>query len=69
MVIVTTIPKGIDKHYFDRGGVIWLKSGADKRRVNSKDKLRRLFKVSDQFNADALPTKAGIDALDKLLKS
>jgi ATP-dependent DNA helicase RecG len=66
VVIVATIPKGIDKPYFDRGGVIWLKSGADKRRVNSKEELRRLFQVSDQFHADELPTKAGVDALDKL---
>ena len=37
IVIVLTVPKGIDKPYFDRHGVIWLKSGADKRRVNSKE--------------------------------
>lgn len=66
VVIVANIPKGIDKPYFDRGGVIWLKSGADKRRVNSKEELRRLFQMSDQFHADELPTKAGIDVLDKL---
>ena len=66
VVIILTIPKGIDKPYFDRNGVIWLKSGADKRRLNSKEELRRLFQISDQFYADELPTKAGIDALDKL---
>jgi ATP-dependent DNA helicase RecG len=66
VVIVATIPKGIDKPYFDRSGAIWLKSGADKRRVNSKEELRRLFQISDQFHADELPTKAGIEALDKL---
>jgi ATP-dependent DNA helicase RecG len=66
VVIVVTVTKGIDKPYFDRGGVIWLKSGADKRRVNSKEELRRLFQVSGQFHADELPTNAGIDALDKL---
>ncbi len=66
VVIVATIPKGIDKPYFDKNGVIWLKSGSDKRRVNSKEELRRLFQISDQFHADELPTKAGIDALDKL---
>ena len=66
IVIVLTIPKGIDKPYFDRNGVIWLKSGADKRRVNSKEELRRLFQSVDQFHADELPTKAGIDKLDKL---
>lgn len=66
IVIVLTVPKGLDKPYFDKNGVIWLKSGADKRRVNSKEELRRLFQISDQFHADELPTKAGIDKLDKL---
>ena len=66
IVIILTIPKGIDKPYFDRNGVIWLKSGSDKRRVNSKEELRRLFQSVDQFHADELPTKAGVDKLDKL---
>ncbi len=66
IVIVLTVPRGLDKPYFDKNGVIWLKTGADKRRVNSREELRRLFQVSDQFHADELPTKAGIDKLDKL---
>ena len=56
----------IDKPYFDKDGVIWLKTGADKRRVNSKEELRRLFQISAQFYADELPTQAGVDKLDKL---
>ncbi|KJR97906.1 MAG: ATP-dependent DNA helicase RecG [Desulfobulbaceae bacterium BRH_c16a] len=66
IVIVLTVPKGFDKPYFDKNGVIWLKCGADKRRVNSKEELRRLFQLTAQFHADELPTKAGIDKLDKL---
>lgn len=66
IVVVLTIPKGIDKPYFDKNGVIWLKSGSDKRRINSKEELRRLFQSVDQFHADELPTKAKIDKLDKL---
>jgi ATP-dependent DNA helicase RecG len=66
IVIILTVPKGIDKPYFDKNGVIWLKTGSDKRRVNSKEELRRLFQLTDQFHADELPTKAGIDKLDKL---
>lgn len=66
VVIVLTIPKGRDNPCFDRNGVIWLKSGADKRRVNSKEELRRLFQGVDRFHADELPTRAGIDKLDKL---
>lgn len=67
IAIVLTVPKGLDKPYFDKNGVIWLKTGADKRRVNSKEELRRLFQMTDQFHADELPTRAGIDRLDKLL--
>lgn len=66
LVIVLAVPKGLDKPYFDKNGVIWLKAGSDKRRVNSKEELRRLFHISSQFHADELPTKAGIDKLDKL---
>lgn len=66
IVIVLTVPKGMDKPYFDKNGVIWLKSGADKRRVNSKEELRRIFQITGQFHADELPTKASVDALDKL---
>jgi len=66
LIIVLTVPKGVDKPYFDKSGVIWLKSGADKRRINSKEELRRLFRLSDQFHADELPTKAGIEKIDKL---
>lgn len=66
VVIVLTVPKGIDKPYFDKNGVIWLKTGSDKRRINSKEELRRLFQISGQFHADELPTKAGVNKLDKL---
>ena len=66
IIIVLTVPKGMDKPYFDKNGVIWLKSGADKRRIHSKEELRRLFQSVDQFHADELPTKGGIDKLDKL---
>ena len=66
VVIVVTIPTGIDKPYFDRNGVIWLKSGSDKRRVNSKEELRRLFQMSSQFHADGLPAAADLERLDVL---
>lgn len=66
LIIVLTIPNGIDKPYFDRNGVIWLKTGADKRRINSKEELRRLFQLSGQFFADELPTAAGVERLDAL---
>lgn len=66
IVIVLTVLEGIDKPYFDKGGVIWLKSGSDKRRIQSKEELRRLFQSVDQFHADELPTRALPEQLDKL---
>lgn len=64
LVIALTVPKGLDKPYFDRNGVIWLKTGADKRRVHSKEELRRLFQSTDLVHADEVPTNARVDALD-----
>ena len=65
-VIVLNVPRGIDKPYFDTDAVIWLKTGSDKRRVNSKEELQRIFQGTHKFHADELPTRAGIDKLDKL---
>ena len=66
VVIALAVSEGLDKPYFDRNGVIWVKAGSDRRRIQSKEELRRLFQMSDQFHADELPTKAGVDKLDKL---
>ena len=40
--------------------------GEDSRHQFKQEELRRLFQSVDQFHADELPTKAGIDKLDKL---
>lgn len=66
IVIVLMVPKGLDKPYFDNSGVIWLKSGADKRRIHSKEELRRLFQMTDQFHADEVPTLATYHDVDLL---
>ena len=36
IVIAIGVSTGIDKPYFDKNGIIWLKNGADKRRINSR---------------------------------
>jgi ATP-dependent DNA helicase RecG len=66
VVVILDVPKGIDKPYFDKNGIIWLKNGADKRRISSREELRRFFQFSPQFHADEMPTRAGVEALDKL---
>ncbi|MDD5090332.1 MAG: putative DNA binding domain-containing protein, partial [Candidatus Wallbacteria bacterium] len=67
LVIVLTVPEGLDRPYFDKNGVIWFKCGADKRRVNTKEELRRLFQETGQFYADEITTGVGIGRLDRLL--
>ena len=63
VVICLRVSEGINKPYFDNEGIIWLKVGADKRKINSKEELRRFFQISDQIHADETPTKATIDAI------
>lgn len=65
IVIVVHVAEGIDKPYFDRHGVIWVKAGSDKRRIQSKEELRRIFQSVDLLHADEVPTQAGLGALDR----
>jgi ATP-dependent DNA helicase RecG len=66
VVIVVTVPEGVDKPYFDADGVIWQKMGADKRRITSKEELRRLFQSSDVLAADEVPVRGcPISELDR----
>jgi ATP-dependent DNA helicase RecG len=65
IVILIRVPEGLDKPYFDKNGVIWLKNGSDKRRINSKEELQRLFQSADLIHADEVPTEADISKLDK----
>lgn len=65
IVIVLRVAEGIDKPYFDRKGVIWVKAGSDKRRIQSKEELRRLFQEVDLLQADEVVTTANIGELDR----
>ena len=66
IVVAVHVDEGLDKPYFDKDGVIWLKEGADKRRVASKEEIRRLFESSASIHADEQPTRAKLDQLDML---
>lgn len=63
-VIVVTVGEGSEKPYFDSDGCVWIKCGADKRKIYSKEELRRFFQEVDALHADEVPTKADIQALD-----
>ena len=67
-IIVAKIEEGLDKPYLDNDGVVWVKNGSDKRKVTSKEELRRLFQSSDIFHADEIPVRsATINELDVTL--
>ncbi|NLF43494.1 MAG: ATP-dependent DNA helicase RecG [Bacteroidales bacterium] len=55
IVMVITILDGISKPYMDKLGAIWVKSGADKRRVTSREEIQRMFQASGIIHADETP--------------
>lgn len=66
LVLVVHVPEGRDKPYFASDGAIYVKSGADKRKVTSKDELRRLFQESDILHGDQVPVEEStLDDLDE----
>ncbi len=67
IIIILSVQEGINKPYFDNHGVIWLKNGSDKRRINSKEELQRLFQEAGLVYADEGPTKAGLADLNTAL--
>ena len=52
MVLICRIPEGRSKPYKDIGGTIWIKQGADKRRVTENSEILGLFQNSDAYKAD-----------------
>lgn len=54
-VLVVSIADGINKPYMDKNGVIWVKSGADKRRATSREEMQRLFQKAGLVHADETP--------------
>lgn len=55
VVVVVTVADGISKPYMDNTGAVWVKSGADRRRVTSREELRRMFQSSGLVCADEVP--------------
>jgi ATP-dependent DNA helicase RecG len=55
LVVVVTVPQGLNKPYQDKKGVFWVKSGADKRKATSREEIQRLFQASNLLHADTMP--------------
>jgi ATP-dependent DNA helicase RecG len=65
MVLRIAIENGISKPYMDKNGVIWIKSGADKRRATSREEIQRMFQSAGIVHADEVPVNSmDISALD-----
>lgn len=53
-VLVVRIPEGSDKPYMDKDGLVFVKNGADKRKVISKEELSRLLQSSGNLYAEQM---------------
>jgi len=55
VVMVLAVSEGVSKPYADNDGVFWVKSGADKRRVTSREEIQRMLQSSGLVHADEVP--------------
>jgi ATP-dependent DNA helicase RecG len=53
-VMLVKVPDGIDKPYKDKDGVVFLKNGANKRKVISNEEIARLLQSSGNMLADEM---------------
>lgn len=51
-VVVATIPEGKNKPYHDNKGIIWVKNGADKRKVFDNSELADMMGDCGRYDAD-----------------
>jgi len=68
VVIVVTVPDGLDKPYMDNVGRIWVKLGADTRHVTARDELQRMFQRAALIYADLIAV-AGSSSADLDVKA
>jgi len=70
LVMVVYIPQGISKPYMDKDGVIWVKSGADKRRATSREEIQRMYQSAGLIHGDDIPVSGmTINDIDEKLFS
>nr|VFK47503.1 MAG: ATP-dependent DNA helicase RecG [Candidatus Kentron sp. TC] len=54
-VMRIAVPDGLAKPYMDKNGLIWVKSGADKRKATGREELQRLFQRARLVHGDEIP--------------
>lgn len=66
LVMVVHIPVGISKPYMDNNGLIWVKSGSDKRKVTAREEVQRMYQSAGLMHGDEIPAKGlTVQHLDK----
>ena len=55
LVMRVVVSDGVSKPYMDKGGVIWVKSGADKRKATSREEIQRLYQSAGLIHGDEIP--------------
>lgn len=61
-IIIVSIPEGNDKPYKDKDGIIFLKNGANKRKVLNNEEILRLLSKGKHLSADELPVNQAAKA-------
>jgi len=65
LVMVVTIREGLSKPYADNQGIFWMKSGANKRPVTSREEIQRMMQKAGLVHADEVPVEGTtLDSLD-----
>ena len=65
-VVIATIKEGINKPYHDNKGIVWMKNGADKRKVFDNAELAEMMTECGSFTPDEAAVKdATLDDLDE----
>jgi len=55
LVMMIVVSDGLSKPYMDKDGVIWIKSGADKRKATSREEMQRLYQCAGLVHGDEIP--------------
>lgn len=53
-ILVVHVREGANKPYKDRNSIVWIKQGADKRKVTDNNELLRLFQSGGNLTADEM---------------
>lgn len=65
-VVIATIKEGINKPYHDNKGIVWMKNGADKRKVFDNAELAEMMTECGSFTPDEAAVRdATLDDLDE----